>query len=138
MAYNGPPIATAPANSWRSVTFGNGCFVTVTDVGYEVMKSNDLMSTWTGTTSTDWNTSTNWSTGSVPTAFDNVTIPDVTNDPIIGAASVATEICNNLTIQSGAVLTISAGKALTINGNLVNSAGTSGLVIKSNATGTGS
>src|SRR6266496_4657386 len=30
--------------------------------------------TWTGATSTDWTTRTNWSTGAVPTAASNVTI----------------------------------------------------------------
>jgi hypothetical protein len=33
--------------------------------------------TWTGTTSTDWATASNWNTRSVPTATDNVIIPDV-------------------------------------------------------------
>ena len=94
--------------------------------------------TWTGATNSVWNTTGNWNSNTIPSAADNVIIPNVTNDPIIGAASISTEVCKNLTIESGAVLTISAGKSLTLNGNLVNSAGTSGLIINSDATGTGS
>ena len=45
---------------------------------------------------------------------------------------------NDLTIQSGGVVEIQAGKGLTVSGTLVNNAGTSGLVIYSDATGTGS
>lgn len=41
---------------------------------------------WDGSTSTDWNVGDNWSTNVVPTATDNVTIPDVaTNDPVISS-----------------------------------------------------
>ena len=62
--------------------------------------------TWTGSSSTDWNTSGNWSGGSVPSAGDDVTIPDVSNDPILGSS---TDVCADLTIQSGAVLTSNNG-----------------------------
>ena len=86
--------------------------------------------TWTGTSSSDWNTSTNWSPATVPTAATNVTIPDVVNDPIVNQVTTSPAICNNLTINSGAVLTIAAGKALTVNGTLTNSAsGNTGLII---------
>ena len=37
---------------------------------------------------------------------------------------------NSLTIESGGIVEVQAGKSLTISGNLANSAGTSGLVIK--------
>ncbi|EAY23799.1 hypothetical protein [Microscilla marina] len=37
--------------------------------------------TWTGATSSDWNTPTNWDTGVVPGASDQVIIPEVTNSP---------------------------------------------------------
>jgi len=87
--------------------------------------------TWTGTTSTAWNTGSNWSTGSVPTASDNVTIPDVANDPVVNLAPASPAVCNNLTIESGAVLTIPAGKALTVNGAFTNNAGITGLMINS-------
>jgi hypothetical protein len=44
--------------------------------------------TWTGTTSSDWNTGTNWSGGVVPTSADIVTINTTTpNPPIIGLST---------------------------------------------------
>jgi autotransporter-associated beta strand protein len=45
---------------------------------------------------------------------------------------------NALTINPGGIVEINAGKSLTVNGTLTNSATSSGLVIKSDATGTGS
>ena len=44
----------------------------------------------------------------------------------------------SLTINSGGTVTINTGKALTVNGALTNNAGNAGLVINSDATGTGS
>ena len=68
--------------------------------------------TWDGSESTDWNNADNWSAG-VPEAADDVTIPDVTNDPII---STAWTVAQSVTVQSRAVLTITAAGALNING----------------------
>ncbi len=82
--------------------------------------------TWTGTTSTNWNTSTNWSPSGIPGSSDNVTIPaGPSNMPIISATTTA--LCRNLTINSGASLTnqvvIATGEftiagSVTINGIL--------------------
>lgn len=47
-------------------------------------------------------------------------------------------VANDLTINSGRLLNINPGKQLTVNGTIANSAGNTGLVIKSDATGTGS
>ncbi|TXD52703.1 MULTISPECIES: discoidin domain-containing protein [unclassified Polaribacter] len=67
-------------------------------------------STWLGTTS-EWTTGSNWSAGTVPSALTNVTIPAGTaNSPIISATTGA--VCNNLTIDSGASLNITAGGSL--------------------------
>jgi hypothetical protein len=94
--------------------------------------------TWTGAVSTDWAEPGNWTFSAVPTASINVTIPDVSNDPIVNEAPSSPAEVNSLTIESGAVLTIAAGKALTVNGTITNSNGTSGIVIESSASGTGS
>ncbi len=71
--------------------------------------------TWNGSTSSDWADPTNWSTGSVPTAADNVTIPNRTNDPIILNGTDALAL--SVGVQGGAVLTIENGGSLTINGS---------------------
>ncbi len=95
--------------------------------------------TWNGNTSNDWSVSGNWTPGSVPTASTNVTIPSGTTNPCHVTLAVSSPAaCNNLTINASAVLTIDPVKALTVNGTLTNSAGNTGLVISSDATGTGS
>lgn len=73
---------------------------------------------WTGNTSTDWNTDSNWSTNAVPTVFEDVNIPSagITNFPVITSATSAN--CNNLTVESGAILTVSSGGSFITNGSI--------------------
>ena len=59
---------------------------------------------WTGTTNSDWNTTTNWDDGDIAASGDDVIIPNVTNDPVIAYNGTAS--CNNLTIDADASLTI--------------------------------
>jgi hypothetical protein len=58
--------------------------------------------------------------------------------PAVNEAPATPANSRDLTINSGASVTINAGKALTVAGALTNNAGNTGLVIKSDATGTGS
>ena len=37
------------------------------------------VTTWDGSSSTDWNTAANWDTGAVPTSSDDVIIPDTSS-----------------------------------------------------------
>jgi extracellular elastinolytic metalloproteinase len=91
---------------------------------------------WTGTTSTDWNASTNWSGNAVPLFNDTVVISSApANQPQVTSSSVSPAVCAFLSIQSGASLTINAGKALTVSGNTDNEGA---ILIKSDATGIGS
>ena len=91
---------------------------------------------WQGTTSTNWNTKgNNWDgNGFVPDASDNVTIPDLTNDPTITLNSA----CHDLNIDGLSVVTQNSDTYMTVNGTLVNSTGTAGLVLKSDASNTAS
>ncbi len=73
---------------------------------------------WTGTTSTAWQTGTNWNKGSAPGENDIVTIPDLANDPIIGSGVQANAM--NLTIAEDAVLTIQSGGSLITTGTITN------------------
>ena len=101
--------------------------------------------TWKGTTSADWNTATNWTPNIVPTALTDVTIPQVYSsfEPLVNQVPGSPAICNDLTIKPGGVLTIAPGKALTVSGILTNDnnnngSNNNGVIIQSNATGTGS
>lgn len=78
--------------------------------------------TWNGGTA-NWNTAANWSPcPGVPTTTDNVIIPVTGNNPIISASPAG--FCNNLTVNSGAQLTINSGQFLNAHGNVVNNGNT--------------
>ena len=79
---------------------------------------------WTGSAGTDWNTPGNWSISMVPTSLISVSIPNVTNDPVVNEDLSSPAVCNNLILESGSSLTIAAGKALTVSGTLSNNGGT--------------
>ncbi len=94
---------------------------------------------WTGSTSTNWGTTSNWDGNYVPVDVMNVSIPgSLSNYPSIDGSPTTPSECNNLTIASGATLTIPAGQALTVHGDLTNNAGTSGLTIECSASVIGS
>jgi hypothetical protein len=93
-------------------------------------ESND----WLGSTSADWNDGSNWWSGVVPGPIDDITIGSSSNYPQISTSAPGV-ICGNLTIESGASITVDAGKALTVSGNLSNE-GT--VLVKADATGIGS
>ena len=67
---------------------------------------------------------------------------DIYNLSITNAGGITTQAAllttNDLSIASGSIFSIDAAKAVTVNGTLTNSAGNTGLIIKSNATGTAS
>ncbi len=69
---------------------------------------------WTGSSNTDWANTSNWASGSVPTATTDVLIPDALNDPIIGSSTDA--LANNLLLGNAASLTANASSTLSIPG----------------------
>ncbi|WP_310557873.1 glycosyl hydrolase [Flavobacterium sp.] len=73
--------------------------------------------TWTGGTSTNWATATNWSNGILPDDYSNVSIPaGTTFQPIIAANSKI----NSLTIATGASVTVNSGVNFTIVDTIIN------------------
>ncbi|MEO0728232.1 MAG: T9SS type A sorting domain-containing protein [Bacteroidota bacterium] len=69
---------------------------------------------WTGSIDTDWATAGNWSTANVPTASDDVRIPNTSNAPIIDGLTAAA--AKSVVVEFNAQLTISASGSLTIGG----------------------
>jgi sugar lactone lactonase YvrE len=64
---------------------------------------------WTGNTSTDWNTASNWNPAQVPTTADIVWINSATNNPVISSGTVTVgmvRISGQLTVNAGAVLNL--------------------------------
>ena len=92
-------------------------------------------STWTGSLSNDWFLAGNWSNG-VPDADKDAVVPVVAPKPYPIISGIGK--CFNLTIALDASLTITTSGTLTVYGNLTNGAGSDKLLIKSDASGTGS
>ena len=75
--------------------------------------------TWSGTVNTDWFTAANWNPALAPVAAVNVIVPTAPSGnrwPILISAATI----NDLTLQSSAVLTISQGVNLYVNGLVSN------------------
>lgn len=70
--------------------------------------------TWDGSTSSDWNDATNWTTNAAPNSTHNADIPaaGVTNQPAIPNGNLS---IINLTINNGRTLNLSGG-SLTVTG----------------------
>ncbi|MBN2777031.1 MAG: T9SS type A sorting domain-containing protein [Bacteroidales bacterium] len=93
---------------------------------------------WSGAVSSDWQNTGNWSTGSIPTSSDDITIPNgMPNYPVIDDGATTAE-CNNITIENAASVTIATNGQMTVSGAITNNAGNTGLIINSDASGTGS
>ena len=92
----------------------------------------------------NWNTLATWEVENGADNFVDATIiPGLYTELISveGGNTVTVDdviTANNLIIQTNGELVISSQKSLTVEGTLTNNAGTSGLVIKSDASGTGS
>lgn len=71
--------------------------------------------TWEGDVSAVWNLPANWNNNVVPTAVDDIIIPNtgVTNEPTIDIAAY----CQAIDLQSSRTLTINANKSLTATGD---------------------
>ncbi len=77
---------------------------------------------WVGGTSgheTEWNKTTNWTCGFVPTVSDDVQIGASSFDPVIPSSFTAST--KNLTISTGGVLNIDAGGKVNVKGAFNNS-----------------
>ncbi len=83
---------------------------------------------WIGGTTgqeSNWSTASNWSCGSVPAATDDITIGyPTTFYPVVAASETVT--ARNVTIASGATLTIGSAAILNVKGNVTNNGSIAG------------
>mgnify|MGYP001202572350 CR=1 FL=1 len=158
---HGYPSADHPsANYWVDVVYDNGNagsttfhMTSVTSASGCTLSGNPISSAsvtvnrsrvWTGGgADTQWSTSGNWSAGLVPSSDENVVIPEVaTHYPSVSGPLTT----GALIIRPSASMTVNAGGALTVNGELrttdatmainstaVNSSGS--LIVNGTATG---
>lgn len=118
-------IAAAAASTYQSTALSNTIWVrrvivdgspSCTGTSAPVKITVTPAGGWIGTTS-DWNTASNWCNNAVPTATTDVEITTgVPFQPVISAGAV----CRNLTINSGASVTINGANSLDLKGNLTN------------------
>lgn len=89
-----------------------------TSTAYTNVTTSPSTGQWTGNVSTDWAEGGNWCAGVVPTAATDVVIAaSAVRMPSVNSSVT----CNNLTINTGASLTISATGTLNIGGTFANS-----------------
>jgi hypothetical protein len=101
-------------------TIGNGGDVS----GLAAFVSAGTLLTWNGSVSTDWLTAANWTPAQVPTANNDVVIPGGTpNQPTVSASNGTGKQARNVTLNSGAVLTLADNGVLLVNGSFTNNSG---------------
>ena len=103
-------------SSSSSATFKKDTWFVAPYTGILNVNSGCTAGTWNGTTSTDWNTASNWC-GGIPTSTTNVVINAGGNQPIIGTTG---GVCHDLTLGSGASLTIDGSNTLAVSGSWSN------------------
>ncbi len=92
--------------------------------------TEDFNNTWDGSTDNNWSEATNWSCGIVPLVTTNAIITNVPNFAIV---NIPGAVCNNLTINAGAMVSFNGtGNMLSIYGNTQNNGtftGTNGTIV---------
>lgn len=85
--------------------------------GWEPYTFDLGLKVWTGEISTDWNNPANWRPSGVPTATDNIIIPEIPSGsyPVLNSSGT----CKSLYINYGSVV-VPTGSTLTISGELSN------------------
>ncbi len=76
--------------------------------------------TWQTDGTSNWSDPGNWDNGDYPTKGVDCIIPSGGIQPVITDVRWYSSNCKNLTIQSGAILTIPSGKGLTVFGDIFN------------------
>lgn len=103
------------------------------------LKYMQLCNTWTGGTSTDWATSSNWAFGSTPTTIEPILIPNVTNDPVVSSSVTVGKMImqsgSNITLNGSSVIFTQSG-TLSNSGNITVGSGTLSLGGACSGTGT--
>ena len=136
------PTATTTYTAEVTYSFCNGTTSQFTD---QTTVSFSGRKTWTGAINTDWSNAGNWSPAGAPTNQDCITIPNVTNKPIISGTNY-NAYCYNLTVSTGSSLQANSSNNITVTDFVkVNTGGTfslkdsSSLIqINNTATNTGS
>lgn len=108
--YTGTSSPVPPGYTTLTLTATNSGCSTSASAQFVLSPGSDNL-VWTGFTSSDWFTGSNWNPGVIPGSVTDVTIPSgLTRYPIVGSAAS----CHNLTLESGA--SILDNENLTVTG----------------------
>lgn len=87
---------------------------TITNNGLIITPASAGSYIWTGASDTDWNTAGNWLGGIIPSSSSIITIPAVTNQPVIASGdSVTIDDVSNLIFDTGSSITVEGTLKLT-------------------------
>jgi predicted transglutaminase-like cysteine proteinase len=112
------PVISSSTTYYAQAVNSQGCR---SSVRTPVLASVDNPGQWLGYT-IDWDTPSNWSCNILPTSTTDVTIPTVPiggNFPVVNSTGLS--VCRDLTIQSGASVTINTARSLSVHGDISNS-----------------
>jgi hypothetical protein len=113
-AFNTGNISGIPSGTTTDLNGNQRIQADSVDMGaYEKDASATCLYTWDGSTDTDWNTAANWNRNEVPPAYAAISIPNVTNQPILDSIRKV----GTLTLDSAAELTLHRNR-LQVYGNL--------------------
>ena len=105
---------TGGTQSFSLVQVGTGVYINYT------MTPSTI--TWTGSTSSSWNTTTNWSPNGTPATDHVIVIPSTGTLPTFSG----TGTYRQLTVNSGATLTLASSSMMSLYGDLTNNGTVSG------------
>ena len=110
------PLGTPAGSGYRVRVVADNPTAVGSDNGAN-LTVGPLTFAWTGGLSADWFDGRNWSCGQVPTATSTVLIPTgLGTYPVVGSG---TALALNLTVQTGATLSLSATAGFALYGNAV-------------------
>ena len=105
-------VSNAPVNDINGNPFSNPPSIGAYE--YEALPGD-----WNGATDSDWGTTTNWLTGFVATATDDIYLSDKSiNMPLVSEPGANPAECNNLILLTGTTLVIDPLMGLTVHGDL--------------------
>lgn len=125
------PASTIACGPAQLIISGYNCIPDTLPINVVNTISNQALQ-WTGAVSSDWSDASNWSNG-VPDSTTDISIDPSANNPAINSNITI----RNLTIKPECQLSLNSGKFLTVKGDFIIET-PQGLIVKSDATGTGS